>query len=105
MKTTIEILDLKQRHESDRRASRQERNFPHTEQHYQSCQLTGNCGEPVKFQEPSFFKISNNYFADEAPRGFAVDAGVFSALMLAVLLPIVNSLQAVATLIHYVGVL
>jgi hypothetical protein len=105
MKTTIQILDLKQRHESDRRASRRERNFPQAEQHYQSCQLAGNCGEPVKFQEPSFFKISNDYFADEAPRGFAVDAVVFSALMLTVLLPIVNSVQAVATLIHYVGVL
>jgi hypothetical protein len=105
MKTTIQILDLKQRHESDRRTSRPGRNFPQAEQHYQSCQLTGNCGEPVKFQEPSFFKISNDYFADEAPRSFAVDAGVFAALIVTALLPIVNSVQAVATLIHYVGVL
>jgi len=105
MKTTNQIIDLKQRHESDRRASRQGRNFPQAEQHYQSCQLAGNCGEPVKFQEPSFFKLSNDYFADEAPRGFAVDAGVFAALMLTAILPIVNGVQAVATLIHSVGVL
>jgi hypothetical protein len=105
MKTTVQTLDLKQRHESDRRVSRQGRNFPRPEQHYQSCQLAGNCGEPVKFQEPSFFEISNDYFADEAPRSFAVDAGVFSALILTALLPIVNSVQAVATLIHHVGVL
>lgn len=105
MKTTTQILNLKQRHESDRRASRQGRDFPQAEQLYQTCQLIGNCGEPMKFQEPSFFKISNDYFADEAPRGFAVDAGVFAALILTALLPIVNSIQAVATLVHSVSVL
>ena len=70
-----------------------------------TCKLPGGCGEPVKFQGPSFFKISNDYFADEAPRSFAVEAVVFSALILTAILPIVNSAQAVATLIHHVGVL
>ncbi|MEO6970155.1 MAG: hypothetical protein ABI217_04605 [Chthoniobacterales bacterium] len=105
MKTTTQILDHKQRHESDLRASRPGRNFPQIEQHYQTSKLPGSCGEPVKFQEPAFFKISNDYFADEAPRSFAVDAGVFAALILTALLPIVNSVQAVATLIHSVSVL
>lgn len=103
MKTTTQILDLKQRHESDLRPSRPGRSFPQIEQHYQTCKLPGGCGEPVKFQEPAFFKISSRYFAEEAQRNFAVDTGVFAALMLAAMLPIVNSVQAVATLIQHVG--
>ena len=105
MKTTTQILDLKQRHESEVRAPRHGQSFPQIEQRYQTCKLPGGCGEPVQIQEPSFFKISNDYFADEAPRSFAMDAGVFATLMLTAILPIVNSVQAVATLIHNVGVL
>ncbi len=62
--------------------------------------MLGGCGTRVKFDGPSFFEISNRYFADEAPRSFAVEAGVFAALILTAVLPIVNSVQAVATLIH-----
>ena len=105
MKTTTQRLDLKQRHESDRRTSRHGRSFPHTDQNYHSCRLPGGCGKPAKFQYPAFFKISNDYFADEAPRGFAVDAGIFAALMLTAILPIVNGVQAVAILGHHIGVL
>jgi hypothetical protein len=105
MKTTTQILDLKQRHESDRRTSRHGRNFPQAEQHYRTCSLPGSCGEPAKFQCPAFFTISNDYFADEAPRSFALDAGIFAALMLTAILPIVNGVQAVAILGHHVGVL
>lgn len=105
MKTTPQIVDFKQRHASEPRPTRRGRSFPQTDYHYQTSQLAGGCGEPVKFQGPSFFQISSDYFADEAPRGFAVDAGVFAALMLAVMLPIVSSVEAVATLIHNIGVL
>jgi hypothetical protein len=106
MKTRPQILDLKGRPSSDPRASRHSRTFPQTDQSYQSATLLGTCGTPAKFcREPSIFRISHDYFAEEAPRGFAVDAGVFAALFLAALLPIVNSVQAVATLIHSLGVL
>ncbi len=81
------------------------RNFPHTDQNYQSSKLHGACGTPAKFHHPAFFEISNEYFAEEAPRGSAVDAGVFAALILTAMLPIANGVQAVATLIHSVGVL
>ena len=103
MKNTSHILEHNRRHESDPRNSR--RNFPHTDQPYQSSKLHGGCGTPVKFHHPAFFEISNEYFAEEAPRGSAVDAGVFAALMLTAILPIANGIQAVATLIHSVGVL
>jgi hypothetical protein len=105
MKNTSHILEHNRRHESDPRDSRKGRNFPHTDQNYRSSKLHGACGTPTKFHHPAFFEISNEYFAEEAPRGSAVDAGVFAALMLAAMLPIASGVQAVATLIHSVGVL
>jgi len=87
------------------RASRNGWNFPQTDHSYQSSKLHGSCGKPVKFEGFSFFEISNRYFADEALRSFAVEAGVFVALILTAILPIVNSVQVVAIFIHNVGVL
>ena len=105
MKTTPHIQQLDRRQKSDPRVARQGRSFPQTEQSYQSSQLLGVCGTPAKFHEPAFFEISSRYFAEEAPRNSVVDAGVFAALILTAMLPIVNGVQAVATLIHSLGVL
>ncbi len=105
MKNTPHILQPNPRHQSDSRTSRVGINFPQTDQNYQSSTLSGGCGAPVEFHHPAFFEISNEYFADEAARSFVVDAGVFAALILTAMLPIVNGVQAVATLIHSVGVL
>ena len=104
MKNTPHIQQLNSRHASEARAPRG-RSFPQTELHYQTSQLQGNCGQPATFHEPAFFEISNRYFAEEAPRGFAIDAAVFLALIGTALLPIANGIQAVATLIHTAGVL
>ena len=61
MKNTSHILELNRRHESDPRNSRGDRNFPLTDQNYQSSKLHGGCGTPVKFHHPAFFEISNEY--------------------------------------------
>ena len=105
MKQTPHIDQINRRHQSETRTVRGGRTFPQTDHHYQSCRLSGDCGTPAQFHRPAFFEISNDYFAAEATRGFAVDAAVFAALIGAALLPIVNSVQAVATLLHTVGVL
>lgn len=105
MKNTPHILQLNRRYESDPRAARGERSFPQINQNYQSAKMPGGCGTPVEFHHPAFFEISNQYFADEAARSFLVDTGVFAVLILTSMLPIVNGVQAVATLIHSVGVL
>ena len=105
MKNTTHILQLAHRHEADSLASRGGKKFPQTDQNYQDPQFLGGCGTPAKFHHPAFFEISNEYFAHEAARGFVIDAGVFAALILTAMLPIVNSAQAVATLIHTAGVL
>jgi hypothetical protein len=103
MKTTPQIQVRNSRHDSNPRAAR--RSFPQIDHRYQATQLSGNCGAPIKFDRPAFFEISNKYFADEAARGFVVDTGVFAALIGTALLPIANTIQAVATLIHHLGVL
>ncbi len=105
MKTTLQIQNPDQRDESNPRAERHGAAFPQISHNYQGSQLAGRCGTPVKFQHPAFFEISNQYFADEGGRGFLIDAGVFAALILSAMLPIVNGVGAIATLIHTVGVL
>jgi hypothetical protein len=105
MKNIPHILQPNPRHQSDSRTPRVRRNFPQTDQSYQSSSLSGGCGTPVEFHPPAFFEISSDYFAGEAARSFAIDSGVFAALMVTAILPIINGVQAVAALIHSVGVL
>ena len=105
MKNTPQIQNLSSGTNRIRALRATARGFPQIGHNYQSSQLVGSCGTPVKFDHPAFFEISNEYFAEEAARGFAVDAAVFAALIATALLPIVNGVQAVATLIHTLGVL
>ena len=105
MKNTPYFELHKSRHQSEARASGRVRFSQQVEPGYQSAKLIGGCGTPAKFHGPAFFELSNRYFADEAPRGIAIDTAVFVALMGAAILPIVNNVQAVATLMHGLGVL
>src|SRR5450432_762887 len=105
MKHTPHSSILASRHQFDPRAPRNTRRSPVTGHNFHAVTLTSGCGKPVKFEHPSFFRISDKYFAEEAQRGFAVDAALFSVLIATAVLPIINSAQAVGTLIHYVGLL
>lgn len=104
MKTTLHLDQTHRRNLRDERTAR--RSFPQIDHSYQSGTLQGACAAPAKFSRgSSFFRISNQYFAEEAPRNSLVDTGVFAALILSALLPIVNGVEAVAALIHTVGML
>ena len=105
MKNKPHIEPIDRRHQAEARTSRRGPAFPQTDYRYQSRRLDGACGAPAQFREPAFFKLSSDYFAEEAQRGFAIDAAVFAALIGTALLPIANGLQAVATLLHTAGVL
>ncbi|MEO5717966.1 MAG: hypothetical protein ABIR29_05280 [Chthoniobacterales bacterium] len=105
MKNTPQVQDFNQRDESNPRSERHGSSFPQTSHNYQSAQLTGRCGTPVQYRAPAFSEISSEYFAEEANRGFLVDAGLFAALILTALFPIVNGFQAVAILVHSLNVL
>lgn len=103
MKNPTHTLNLTKRHQSEQRTVRNGRRFPQIEAHLQASTLTGGCGASAKFERASFYKISNEYFAEEAPRSFAVEAAVFGALIAVALFPIVNGVQAVAALIHTIA--
>ena len=104
MKTKLYLRNSNHLHVSDLRGSRDDSRFPQVEQHYQSATLHGGCGTSAKFSRPSLFRFSNDYFAEEAQRNFAVDAAIFGALIVTVLLPIVNGAEAIAGLARSLGV-
>lgn len=105
MKNTPHTQILNKRQESEIRERTTNARRLDISQHFQSAQFTGGCGKPVKFEHPSFNDISKDYFAAEEPRGFAVDAAVFATLIALAVLPIVNSIQAVAPFVHHLGLL
>ena len=105
MKNTPQIHNLSKRHQAETRDSRNDARQPETNCHFQSTDFTGSCGKPAKFEHPAFSDLSKAYFAEEAPRGFAVEAGFFAALIALAILPIVDSAHAVGTLVHHIGLL
>ncbi len=104
MKNTPQDKNVSNRHQSEERDQRSGLRVFAAEQNFQSPTYTGGCGKPAKFEHPSFREISREYFAAEESRSFAVEAAVFSALIAMAVLPIINSVQAVA-LLHTIGVL
>lgn len=105
MKNTPHTQNINKRHQTELRERSNGVRQPEIAAHYQSANFTGSCGKPVKFEHPSFNDISKDYFAAEEPRGFAVDAAVFAALIAMAVLPIVNSIQAVAPFVRHLGLL
>lgn len=105
MKNTPYTQSLSKRHQTEARDRQNGFRFPEISAAYQASKLTGTCGKPAQFDCGAFSDISRDYFAAEEPRGFAVDAAVFAALIATALFPIVSGAQAVATLIHHIGIL
>lgn len=104
MKYTPQSQNIIRRYQSEARERQNGAALPQMAEHFQPTNFTGSCGKPTKFEHPAFSDISKDYFAAEEPRSFAVEAGVFAALIAMAVLPIVNSVQAVA-LLHTIGVL
>jgi hypothetical protein len=105
MKNTTHTLIQTKRHQSEQRTLRTARSFPQVDHNFQGSCLSRACGAPAKFHSPAFNEISKDYFAEEAPRGFAVEAAVFATLIATTAFPIINSVQAVAALIHSISLL
>ena len=105
MKNTPQTKVINHRHQSEARVREIGARFPEISQHFQNAQLNGGCGKPAKFEHPNFSDISKDYFAAEEPRGFAVDAAVFATLIAIAVLPIVNTIQAVAPFVRHLGLL
>ena len=90
MKPTSPTIDVTSR------ASAGARRFPITDFNYQSMEMSaGHCTDAS-----NSFRTSREYFANEAARDFLTEAAVFSVMMLAVAMPLLNGLNAVASLIR-----
>jgi hypothetical protein len=105
MKNTPHTQSLSKRHQTEARERQNGARFPEISASYQASSLPSTCGKPASFDSSAFSDISRDYFAAEEPRGFAVEAAVFAALIATALLPIVNGAQAVAALIQHTGIL
>ncbi len=99
MKPTSHLLTSNKRHSSESRALRTKWNFPQIDQSFHTATLSGGCGARARFRHPSFREISDEYFNHEAPRNFVAEAAFFTAIILTVAVPILNSAQALAELV------
>jgi hypothetical protein len=75
------------------------RAFPKTSFNYQATSLADIDGTCARSCRPSFRAISRDYFANEAAQHFAHEAVLFSIMMMAAALPLLNAATAVLKLI------
>ncbi len=74
--------------------------FPKTDFNYQATTLANLDGRCADFCKSSFRAVSQDYFANEAPRHFAHEAGLFFMVVMTVALPLLNASAAVLGLIR-----
>lgn len=79
--------------------------FPVTDFSYQSLKLDGFRGGCIHRCEPSFRRISEDYFKTEARRSFVTEATFFALMVITSSWPIVQSVRAMAVLVRgYAGI-
>ncbi len=93
MKPTMQITG-----QNEERSDRQAR-FPLTDFNYHSVALDGFNGRCAKISRPAFHTLSRDYFQGEACQYFLAEAFVFSTIMLAVMIPMLNGARAVLAII------
>ena len=67
-----------------------------------SSNMGGHC---FGSRQPSFRAISQDYFKNEARYSFASEAALFSAIVLIVAVPLLQSAHALVHLVRSIGVL
>jgi hypothetical protein len=74
--------------------------FPVTDYSYQSITLDGYRGGCANTSAPSFRKISDEYFENEARRSFVTEAMFFGLIVATVIAPVLQSAFAVTHLVR-----
>ncbi|HXA09521.1 MAG TPA: hypothetical protein VNW28_06030 [Chthoniobacterales bacterium] len=97
MKPTPDICN---RRKSGTLAVSTSRVFPKTDFNYQATTLANLEGRWADLCKSSFRAISQDYFANEAPRHFAHEAGLFFMMVMTVTLPLLNASAAALGLIR-----
>ena len=103
MKPTLPILHESRR---DDRATRFSRSAsPHTDYNFQASAPTdfGHCCGTTS--RPSFRRISESYFKNEAPVNFIAELALFGVIAVTALVPMLSSARALAGLLRSIGAL
>lgn len=104
MKPTFHQTQTNHRRDS-RTALRTGNGLPKTDYHFRPNSLAdfnGRChGSPA----PSFRRISDDYFKNEASGQFITEAVTFGLIVVAAAVPLVQGVRGAITFLHAVGVL
>jgi hypothetical protein len=79
--------------------------LPKTDYNFQSPSVANMGGRCFGSRPPSFRAISQDYFKNEARQNFAGEAALFSAIVLIVAIPLLQSASALVHLVRSIGVL
>jgi hypothetical protein len=97
MKPTIEFNE-RSRGDFRERKSLNGSALPKTDYSFQAASVANDGSRCFGSCRSSFRAISQEYFANEAPRNFASEAALFVVIVMTAALPIVNSVTALAHL-------
>ena len=104
MKPTIQFDEKSSRDLSDRE-SRKGSAFPKTDYSFHAASAANGGGRCFDSRRPSFRSISQDYFKNEAPHSFAGEAALFTVIVIAAAVPILNSASELLHLVRSFGTL
>jgi hypothetical protein len=76
--------------------------FPKTDCNYTALTLTGSCAKRIA-NANEFRKISENYFAHEAPHSFAGEGAFFAVLVMTVAAALLSNASALHDFVRAIG--
>jgi hypothetical protein len=76
--------------------------FPKTDCNYTAVALTGSCAKRIA-NAHEFRKISENYFAHEAPHSFAGEGAFFAVLVMTVAVALLSNASALHHFVRAIG--
>lgn len=104
MKPTLHQIETNRR--ADRETSLRTGNgLPKTDYHFRPDSRTDFSGRCYGNPGPSFRRISDDYFKNEATGHFVSEAAVFGLIILTVAMPVIQSARGAFQFLHSVGVL
>jgi hypothetical protein len=76
--------------------------FPKTDCNYTALALTGSCAKRIA-HEHSFWKISDDYFKNEAPQSFAGESAFFAVIVMTAAAALLSNASALHDFVRAIG--
>jgi len=103
MKPTLHVTEPKS--SGDSSARRFTRTFPSTDQSFRANSFADFGGRCSGTPGPSFRRISDDYFDNEARGHFASEAAMFGVMIAIAAVPVIEGMRGAMQFLHVVGVL